>query len=71
MLGAVENGVSFGQIKVSDKSNEITAIPKLLELLDAKGATITIDAIGAQKDICEKVIEQKADYVIGLKGKPT
>ncbi len=64
---AVENGVSFGQIKVSDKSNEITAIPKLLELLDAKGATITIDAIGAQKDICEKVIEQKADYVIGLK----
>jgi predicted transposase YbfD/YdcC len=48
----------FGQIQVNDKSNEITAIPKLLELLDIKGATVTIDAMGCQTEIGEQVIEQ-------------
>lgn len=58
----------LGQEKVSDKSNEITAIPKLLELLDIKGAIVTIDAMGCQKKIAEKIIDKKADYVFGLKG---
>jgi len=65
---AVKNGISFGQIKVNDKSNEITAIPEILDLMDIKGAIITIDAIGAQKNITEKITEKKADFVIGLKG---
>jgi len=64
---AVKNGVSFGQIKVSDKSNEITAIPKILDLMDIKGSIITIDAIGAQKNITENITKKKADFVIGLK----
>ena len=58
----------LGQAKVADKSNEITAIPKLLDLLTIKGATITIDAMGCQREIAAKIIEKEADYVLALKG---
>lgn len=60
-------GLSIGQIKVDDKSNEITAIPDLLELLDVEGAIITIDAIGTQEEIVNKIIEKKAHYVLPVK----
>ena len=58
----------LGQRKVNDKSNEITAIPELLALLILKGAVVTIDAMGCQRKICQQIIDQEADYVIGLKG---
>ena len=58
----------LGQAKVADKSNEITAIPKLLELLAVKGSVITIDAMGCQRGIAAKIIEKEADYVLALKG---
>jgi predicted transposase YbfD/YdcC len=58
----------LGQVKTNDKSNEITAIPELLKLLDIKGATITIDAMGTQKAIAQQIIEQKGDYLLALKG---
>lgn len=58
----------LGQAKVADKSNEITAIPKLLDLLTIKGATVTIDAMGCQREIAAKIIEKEADYVLALKG---
>lgn len=61
------NGLVLGQRKIDDKSNEITAIPKLLETLYLKGCIVTIDAMGCQKDIAEKIAEQKADYVLALK----
>jgi predicted transposase YbfD/YdcC len=65
---SVQNNLCFGQVKVSDKSNEITAIPKLLELLDIEGATITTDAMGCQFSIAEQIVSAKADYVLALKG---
>lgn len=65
---ANENQMVLGQIKVNEKSNEITAIPKLLDLLDVTGCTVTIDAMGTQIKIAEKIIENKADYILGLKG---
>ena len=65
---AVDSGLTLGQIATEQKSNEITAIPKLLELLDVRGATVTIDAMGCQKDIAEKIIGQEGDYMLGLKG---
>ena len=58
----------LGQLKVDDKSNEITAIPLLLDTLLIEGSVISIDAMGCQKNIAEKIIEKKADYVFGLKG---
>ena len=58
----------LAQQKVDDKSNEITAIPKLLDLLDLKRQTVTIDAMGTQKVIAKKIQEQEADYVLALKG---
>jgi predicted transposase YbfD/YdcC len=58
----------LGQVKVAEKSNEITAIPKLLDMLVVEGAIVTIDAMGCQRAIAQKIIEKKADYVIGLKG---
>ena len=61
-------GVCFGQIKTEEKSNEITAIPELLELLDLKGVIVTVDAIGCQKKIAGKITEKKSDYVFSLKG---
>ena len=62
-----DNALVLGQLATEEKSNEITAIPKLLDLLDVEGAIITIDAMGAQKDIVDKVCDKGADYVIGLK----
>lgn len=62
------NQLSLGQVKVDDKSNEITAIPKLLEVLAIKGCIVTIDAMGCQTAIAEKIIEKKADYVLAVKG---
>ena len=53
---AADRGLTLGQIATEQKSNEITAIPKLLELLDIRGATVTIDAMGCQKDIAEQII---------------
>jgi predicted transposase YbfD/YdcC len=65
---ATENGVVLGQEKTAEKSNEITAIPKLLALLDVKGAIVTIDAMGCQRTIAQAVVDRGADYVFGLKG---
>lgn len=61
------NKLALGQTKVNDKSNEITAIPNLIELLDLENCVVTIDAIGCQKDIAEKIIEKKADYILAVK----
>ena len=65
---ASEFGLSLGQVACDEKSNEITAIPELLRLVDIKGAIITIDAMGTQKAIAEQIIEGGADYVLALKG---
>jgi hypothetical protein len=65
---ASEFGLSLGQVACAEKSNEITAIPELLKLVDIKGAIITIDAMGTQKAIAAEIIEGKADYVLALKG---
>jgi predicted transposase YbfD/YdcC len=58
----------LGQVKVAEKSNEIVAIPKLLDMLVVEGAIITIDAMGCQRAIAQKIMDKKADYVFGLKG---
>jgi predicted transposase YbfD/YdcC len=65
---ASEFGLSLGQVACEEKSNEITAIPELLRLVDIKGAIITIDAMGTQKAIAGQIIDGKADYVLALKG---
>lgn len=65
---AQENRMVLGQVKVEDKSNEITAIPELLKLFDLTGCTVTIDAMGAQTAIAEIITEAGADYVLSLKG---
>jgi predicted transposase YbfD/YdcC len=65
---AQQNNLVLGQVKVDDKSNEITAIPKLLSRLDIAGAVITIDAMGCQKKIAEQIKRQGGDYVFSLKG---
>ena len=67
-LWATEFGLSLGQVACAEKSNEITAIPELLRLVDISGAIITIDAMGTQKAIAEQIIERDADYVLALKG---
>lgn len=64
---AVENGVSLGHVKVSDKSNEITAIPDLLDLLTVKGCIVSIDAIGCQKEITEKITSKRGGFAIAVK----
>jgi len=64
---ASENGIVLGQRKVDDKSNEITAIPQLLRLLDVRDCVVTIDAMGCQKDIAQTIRDQKADYVLCVK----
>ena len=64
-----KNGLTLAQVKTDEKSNEITAIPELLDLLMIKGCVVTIDAMGTQKEIAKKIIVQKkADYVLSLKG---
>ena len=62
------NNIVLGQLKVDEKSNEITAIPELLKLLVLKGCIVTIDAMGCQKDIASQIAGQEADYVFALKG---
>lgn len=65
---ASANQLVLGQLKVSEKSNEIAAIPLLLELLDIEGSIITIDAIGTQTDIAGQIIDRNADYILSVKG---
>lgn len=62
------NQMVFGQVKTEEKSNEITAIPELLDLLDLSGSIISIDAMGCQREIARKIIEKEGDYVLALKG---
>jgi predicted transposase YbfD/YdcC len=62
-----ENQTVFGQVAVADKSNEIEAIPRLLALLDIKGAVVSIDAMGTQRTIAEQIVKAEADYVLALK----
>jgi predicted transposase YbfD/YdcC len=62
------NGIVLAQEKVADKSNEITAIPELLKVLEIKGCIVTIDAMGCQKDIAKQIKEKGAEYVLALKG---
>jgi len=62
-----ENNITLGELAVDDKSNEITAIPELLDLIDIAGDIVTIDAMGCQTDIAEKIREKGADYVLALK----
>lgn len=65
---AVDRGISLGQLATEEKSNEITAIPELLEQIDIEGAVVTIDAAGCQTDIAKQIIRADADYVLALKG---
>lgn len=64
---ASENGITLGQRKVADKSNEITAIPELLDILYVTGCIVTIDAMGCQKKIADEIFAQQADYVLSVK----
>jgi predicted transposase YbfD/YdcC len=65
---ASEQSVVLGQVRCEEKSNEITAIPELLKILDLQGCIVTIDAMGCQREIVQQIAEQGADYVISLKG---
>jgi predicted transposase YbfD/YdcC len=65
---SVSHGISLGQLATEEKSNEITAIPQLLDNIDIQGAIVTIDAAGCQKNIARKIINHHGDYVLALKG---
>jgi len=65
---ACETSLVLGQLRVDEKTNEIKAIPELLDILCLKGCLVTIDAMGTQKEIAEKIIEKKADYILQVKG---
>jgi predicted transposase YbfD/YdcC len=65
---AADNGIVLGQMKVDEKSNEITAVPELLRALELHGCIVTVDAMGCQKKIARQVVEAGADYVLALKG---
>jgi len=65
---AARQRLVLGQVKVAEKSNEIIAIPALLDMLAIAGAIVTIDAMGCQRDIAQKILDNKADYVLALKG---
>ena len=65
---AARQRLVLGQVKVADKSNEIVAIPALLKMLVIEGAIVTIDAMGCQRNIAQQILDQKADYVVALKG---
>jgi predicted transposase YbfD/YdcC len=65
---AVDRGISLGQLATDEKSNEITAIPELLDRIEIKDAVITIDAAGCQREIAKKIIDGKGDFVLALKG---
>lgn len=64
---ATRNSLSLGQVATEEKSNEITVIPELIERIDVKGATVTIDAMGCQKEIARKIIDAQGDYVLAVK----
>jgi predicted transposase YbfD/YdcC len=64
---ATENGLSLGQLATDEKSNEITVIPELIARIDVKGAIVTIDAMGCQKDIAQKIVDGQGDYVLAVK----
>jgi predicted transposase YbfD/YdcC len=65
---AARQRLALGQVKVADKANEIVAIPKLLDMLAIEGAIVTIDAMGCQRAIAQKILDKKADYILALKG---
>ena len=65
---ASEQGITLGQLRTAEKSNEITAIPQLLAMLDLKGSIVTIDSMGCQTGIAKAIVAQEADYVLALKG---
>jgi predicted transposase YbfD/YdcC len=70
MLNAwsVENRLVLGQLAVEEKSNEITAVPQLMDMLDLQGCVVTADALNCQKSVARKAVEKKADYVLAVKG---
>ena len=65
---AARQRLVLGQVKVAEKSNEIVAIPKLLDPMSIEGAIVTIDAMGCHRDIAKKIIDKKGDYILSLKG---
>jgi predicted transposase YbfD/YdcC len=65
---AARQRLVLGQVKVAEKSNEIVAIPKLLDMLSIEGSIVSIDAMGCQREIAKKIVDKKADYVLALKG---
>lgn len=65
---SVENGLCLGQLQCAQKTNEITTIPILLDLLQIKGSIITIDAMGTQTEIAKKIVDNNADYILAVKG---
>lgn len=65
---ASKQNLVLGQVKTAEKSNEITAIPELLDMLSIKGALVSIDAMGCQKEIAQKIMDKEADYLLALKG---
>ena len=68
---AARQRIVLGQVKVNEKSNEIAAIPALLDMMSIEGAVVTIDAMGCQRNIARKIIDKKADYILALKGNQT
>jgi hypothetical protein len=67
---AAEKRLVLAQLATEEKSNEITAIPELLRMLDLSGCIVTIDAMGTQKKIVKQIVEQKGDYALALKKEP-
>lgn len=65
---ATTEGITLGQLKVDGKSNEITAVPKLLDMIDVEGAIVTLDAMGCQTSIAEKIADKRGEYALALKG---
>jgi predicted transposase YbfD/YdcC len=66
-----ENALTLGELAVDEKSNEITAIPELLDMIDIEGDVVSSDAMGCQKEIAKKIVDKGADYVLALKGNQT
>lgn len=64
---ATRNRVVLGQLKTEEKSNEVTAIPELVKVLEVRGCIVTIEAMGRQKAIAHQIVEQDVDYVLALK----
>ena len=64
---ATQNTLTLGQVRTAEKSNEITAIPQLLDLLDLQGCIVTIDAMGCQREIAQQIVDGGADYLLAVK----